>query len=99
MDIVPYGGWQRCARIANGRLEMIVTLEVGPRIIRFGQIGGPNEFVGALADMGKTGGADYRSYGAHRLWIAPEEVRIVVAPDNKLVEYLRERADHVFARP
>lgn len=96
MEIVPYGGWNRCARIASGDLEMIVTLEVGPRIIRFGQIGGPNEFVEYTKDMGTTGGDEYRSYGGHRLWIAPEEDPKTMAPDNTPVEYHVEGGWHVF---
>lgn len=99
MEIVPYGGWQRCARIVNGDLEMIVTLEVGPRIIRFGQIGGPNEFVEYAKDMGKTGGDEYHSYGGHRLWIAPEEHPKTVTPDNNPVEAREEDGWHVFTAP
>lgn len=87
MEIVAYGGWDRCARIVNARVEMLVTLEVGPRIIRFGEIGGPNEFVEYPDEMGKTGGDDYRSYGGHRLWIAPEERPKTYEPDNGAVEY------------
>lgn len=99
MEIVPYGGWERCARIANGNLEMIVTLEVGPRIIRFGEVGGPNELVEYAKDMGKTGGDDYRSYGGHRLWIAPEEHPKTVHPDNNAVDYDEEEGWHIFTAP
>jgi hypothetical protein len=99
MDIVAYGGWNRCARIATGDLEMIVTLEVGPRIIRFGQTGGPNEFVEYGDDMGKTGGDEYRSYGGHRLWIAPEEHPKTMFADNAPVEYKMDGDWHVFTAP
>ncbi len=61
MELVAYGGWNRCARIVAGNTEAIVTLEVGPRIIRYGLIGGPNELVEYSKDMGKTGGDEYRS--------------------------------------
>jgi hypothetical protein len=99
MEIVPYGGWERCARIVSGELEMIVTLEVGPRIIRFGRIGGPNEFVEYPGEMGRTGGDEYRSYGGHRLWIAPEEHPKTMAPDNAPVEYEMDGDWHVFTAP
>src|SRR5579862_2073808 len=99
MEIVPYGGWKRCARLVSGELEMIVTLEVGPRVIRFGQIGGPNEFVEYPGDMGKTGGNEYRSYGGHRLWIAPEEMPKTYYPDNASVEYEMEGEWHIFTSP
>src|ERR1044072_528657 len=96
MEIVPYGGWERCARIVSGKFEMIVTLEVGPRIIRFGEIGGPNEFVEYAKDMGKTGGDQYRSYGGHRLFFAPEEVPKTYYPDNGPVEYAMDGEAHMF---
>lgn len=99
MEIVPYAGWERNARIVAGNLQMIVTLDVGPRIIRFGQVGGPNEFVEYAKDLGRTGGDDYRSYGGHRLWIAPEERPKTYTPDNRPVEYARESDWHVFTPP
>jgi hypothetical protein len=86
MEIVPYGGWNRCARIVAGNTEALVTLEVGPRVIRYGQIQGPNELVEYPKDMGKIGGDEYRSYGGHRLWIAPEESPKTLHPDNEPVE-------------
>ncbi|HWA82395.1 MAG TPA: hypothetical protein VG820_03105 [Fimbriimonadaceae bacterium] len=99
MEIVPYGGWNRCARLVSGNLEMLVTLEVGPRIIRFGEVGGPNEFVECPEDMGKAGGDEYRSYGGHRLWIAPEEKPKTYAPDNHPVDYRVEDGWHIFTAP
>lgn len=82
MEIMAYGGWDRCARFVAGELELIVTLEVGPRIIQFGRIGGPNELVEYAKDMGSTGGSEYRSYGGHRLWVAPEDPILTYEPDN-----------------
>lgn len=82
MEIVAYGGWERCARLVSGDLELLVTLDVGPRIIRFGFVGGPNELVEYEKDMGRTGGDEYRSYGGHRLWIAPEDEKLTYEPDN-----------------
>ena len=99
MEIVPYGGWNSCARIQAGGIEALVTLEVGPRIIRYGLIGGPNELVEYAKDMGKTGGDEYRSYGGHRLWIAPEEDPKTLHADNALVEAKEEGGWHVFTAP
>jgi hypothetical protein len=99
MELVPYGGWNRCARIVAGNSEAIVTLEVGPRIIRYGLIDGPNELVEYSKDMGKTGGDEYRSYGGHRLWIAPEEDPKTMHPDNEPVEFREEGGWHVYTSP
>ena len=87
MKIVEYGGWKQCARLTDGRIELIATLEVGPRIIRFGFDGGPNEFVEFAEDMGKTGGSEYRSYGGHRLWVSPEVAGRTDLPDNSPVRH------------
>jgi hypothetical protein len=79
---VPYGGWQTCWRLANETVELIVTGEVGPRIIRFGYVGGVNEFAEYRDQLGKTGGEAWRIYGGHRLWHAPEVDPRTYAPDN-----------------
>lgn len=99
MEIVSYGGWNRCARIVAGNTEAIITLEVGPRIIRYGLIGGPNELVEYDKDMGSTGGDEYKSYGGHRLWIAPEEDPKTMHPDNNPVEHREEDGWEVFTAP
>jgi len=39
-----YKGWPNCYRITNGTVELIVTGDVGPRIIRYAFTGGPNLF-------------------------------------------------------
>jgi hypothetical protein len=83
---VPYGGWRDCRRISDGTVELVVTAEVGPRIIRFGFIGEENEFHERTAHMGKTGGEKWRLYGGHRLWHAPEADPRTVAPDNSPLE-------------
>jgi hypothetical protein len=45
VDLVSYGGWKKNLRLANQDIELIVTAEVGPRIIRLGFIGRPSEFM------------------------------------------------------
>ena len=77
-----YGGWPNCVRLSNAQVELIATTDVGPRIIRFGFIGGSNVLKEIPSHAGKTGGDVWRSYGGHRLWRAPEDVRYTYAPDN-----------------
>lgn len=99
MDLVPFGGWQRNAHIVCNDIEMIVTLEVGPRVIFLGFRGGPNMFAVHEADAGQTSGEEFRSYGGHRLWIAPEEHLRTLRPDNEPVEYTQDAEFHVFTAP
>lgn len=87
---IPYSGWSRCLRMTNGTIDLIATTEVGPRIIRFGFNDGPNEFVEYPDQMGKTGGDAYRSYGGHRLWVAPETNGWTNHADNGSVTVLEQ---------
>ncbi|CAN5655047.1 hypothetical protein BH11ARM2_BH11ARM2_30040 [soil metagenome] len=96
MEIVPFLGRERNARIVSGDAEMIVTLDVGPRILFFGPAEGANLLYTIPEDEGRQGGDDYRFYGGHRLWIAPEEKARTMQPDNASVDYRVEAATHVF---
>ncbi|MGD8453239.1 MAG: hypothetical protein PVJ57_15585 [Phycisphaerae bacterium] len=86
MERVSCHGWENCCRLSNGLVEAVVTGDVGPRIIRFGRVGGDNEFKVFDNQAGHTGDGIWRAYGGHRLWHAPEHpVRTYVA-DNAPVE-------------
>ncbi|MFH1022243.1 MAG: hypothetical protein V1809_02520 [Planctomycetota bacterium] len=78
-------GWNNCLGVSNGTIELVVTLDVGPRIIRFGFAGGTNLFRVYPEMMGKTGGREWRIYGGHRLWVAPELPSLTYFPDNRPV--------------
>jgi hypothetical protein len=57
-----YKGWQHCLYVSNGVVKLIITLDVGPRIIRFGFVGGDNQFCEFRDQLGKTGGNEWRIY-------------------------------------
>ncbi|MGW8249537.1 MAG: hypothetical protein ACWGO1_02755 [Anaerolineales bacterium] len=63
-----------------------MTADVGPRIIRFGFTEQANEFKEFDSEVGETGGNEWRSYGGHRLWHAPEAIPRTYSPDNSPVE-------------
>jgi hypothetical protein len=77
-----YRGWPNCYRISNGDVDLIVTTDVGPRVIRYGFSGGPNLFKEFDEQMGKTGEAAWQARGGHRIWIAPEDPVLSYALDN-----------------
>ncbi len=81
-----WGGWSGCVSIDNGLINLIVTTDVGPRILHFGRDGGENQLAVIDADQGQTGGDEYRFYGGHRLWHAPESIERTYVPDNQPVE-------------
>lgn len=71
-----------CYRLANGVLELIITGDVGPRIIRFGFIGEHNEFYQADPLAIPADRSAWQLYGGHRLWHAPEAAGRTTVPDN-----------------
>jgi hypothetical protein len=90
MRRVAFGGWANCYRLAKDDLELIITGDVGPRIIRLGFVGQENEFAEFAEDMGQTGGAEWRLYGGHRFWHAPEDKARTYFPDNEPVTITEE---------
>jgi len=96
---VAYRGWKNCCRISNGKTELIVTTDVGPRVIRFGFVGGQNLFKEYPEFLGKRGGKKWVNYGGHRLWHAPEDEKRTYCPDNSPVA-VEQRAGTVrFIQP
>ena len=86
VEKIPYAGWPNCYRLSNGEVELIVTSDVGPRIIRYGFEGGQNFFVELEEDLGKTGGDNWRLYGGSRLWVGPEDPVYSYGADNDPVQ-------------
>ncbi len=96
-ETIPYAGWDQCIRIHNDTVELVVTTQVGPRIIRYGFIDAPNEFVEYPDQVGQAGGDVYRSYGGHRLWAAPEVKGWTNHPDNEPVDVSNDGREVVFS--
>src|ERR1700739_2346352 len=92
-----YKGWKNCYRVSNGEIELIVTGDVGPRIIRFGFSGGQNLFKEFAEQMGKSGEEKFQLRGGDRVWKAPEDAVATWAPDNVTVE-IKVLADGLIAR-
>src|ERR1039458_8820582 len=82
IDKIDYRGWANSWRMSNGEVEVVVTGDVGPRVMRYGFAGGQNFFKEFAGQMGKTGEATWQPRGGHRVWIAPEDVVKSYAPDN-----------------
>jgi hypothetical protein len=77
-----YKGWKNCYRVTNGEIEAVVTADVGPRVIRFGFVGGQNLFKEFAEQLGKSGEKDFQLRGGSRVWKAPEDPVATWAPDN-----------------
>lgn len=87
MEKISYLGLPNCYRLTNGEIELVVTTDVGPRIIFYGFAGGFNILGEHPAERVQTELGEFRPYGGHRLWLAPENMPDSYAPDNEPVEF------------
>lgn len=104
--ICHYGGFGRCLRIENGDCEIVVTLSIGPRIIRYAKKGGKNFFFedkkcllrqsGPAFDKFYGKDAYWRIWGGHRIWFSPESMPESYYPDNTRVKWAREGNTYIF---
>ena len=91
MEMVKFNGWKNNVRLSNKEVELIVTKDVGPRVIRFGFIGERNVFAEYKDQQGKAREKEWKIRGGHRLWIAPEEQPKTYELDNGTVEIERTK--------
>jgi len=67
-----YCGWKDSYWLTNGEVELAAPSEIGPRILRYGFVGGQNVFHNFAHAMGGSGEPQWQNRGGHRLWVAPE---------------------------
>jgi hypothetical protein len=92
---VQYLGKPNNIRVSNDTVELILTTDYGPRIMRYAFTGsGPEGNVFGTLPTDKptlhTAYGDWYIYGGHRLWHAPEENPRTYAPDNDPIQYTIE---------
>ncbi len=87
MEIVEYKGWKNNLRLANADTELIVTLDVGPRVMCYRPAGGDNVLKEFTDQLGKCGEAEWQMRGGHRLWAGPEDLTRTYALDNRPIEH------------
>lgn len=86
IEQVNFLGHAKSWRLSNGTVDLVVPTEIGPRILRYGFAGAEN-MLGEYPDLQTaTAMGDWRPWGGHRLWVAPEEMPQSYAPDNSAVE-------------
>ncbi len=89
-----YKQFGTCCRITNGKYELLVTTDLGPRVIFYGKVGGENIMYediedlinkdGEFFDKNLPGKGAWHIYGGHRLWKSPEYMDTYY-PDNEKV--------------
>ncbi|SDU27254.1 hypothetical protein SAMN05444156_2987 [Verrucomicrobium sp. GAS474] len=83
---IEFKGWKRNLRLNDGIAELVITLDVGPRILHAAPIGGKNLFCEFPDQIGRAGEEEWKIRGGHRFWTAPENEESYT-PDNVPVDY------------
>lgn len=88
---IEFENYGKCLKVSNGIIEIIVTVDIGPRVLRLGFCGGENFFFEDIdrkvvnsdpsieAVFGK--GSKWYIYGGHRMWLSPEDMPLSYYPD------------------
>ncbi len=74
--------WGRCIALRNELVELVIPLEIGPRVIRYGFRDGKNQFAEFPAQKADPDLGKWHSFGGHRLWHGPEDIVRTYLPDN-----------------
>lgn len=96
-EIKDYLNYGRVLSITNGIIEAFITIDVGPRIIRFGYVGGQNIMCDNRDVMAPKDDKEFHDFfgqgkkweilGGHRIWTSPESYPHSYYPDLDPVKY------------
>ncbi len=96
VSTVDYLRFGKCVRIANDDAEVLVTVDVGPRIISYRRMSGENLLFNDLEGknivtkpsiMETFGKPVFELWGGHRMWATPEHMPLSYYPDNEPVAW------------
>lgn len=101
-----YKNYGKCLSISNGAMELYVTIDLGPRIIKCNLAGRENlmfedierqktQDVSSVFGEGKT----WNIYGGHRMWLSPEKFPETYYPDCDKVVYSVNPSGATFEAP
>jgi hypothetical protein len=86
VEKVAWNNLPNCLKIANAEAEIVVTTDVGPRIVRYALAGGDNILGGS---PGRLDQPDvWQLWAGHRIWIGPEDRVRSYGPDNGPISHL-----------
>lgn len=97
---IAYHGWENAYELQNGVLRLIVTADVGPRILHFAHYDSENTLHIVKDDLTSAiQETHFRLYGGHRLWRAPEDPSVTYFPDNRPVDVEVTPTEVTFSAP
>lgn len=93
---INYKTFGKCIQITNGEVEIALSIDRGPRVIKFQFAGGKNVLNNDETNENLTEdpsffehyyeGANWNNFGGHRLWVSPEKLPDTYFPDIHPVE-------------
>lgn len=96
-EIKDYLNYGKVLSVSNGIIEAYITVDVGPRIIRFGYVGGQNIMCDNRDVMAPKDDKEFHDFfgqgkkweilGGHRIWTSPESYPHSYYPDLDPVKY------------
>ncbi|WEK53476.1 MAG: hypothetical protein P0Y55_12900 [Candidatus Cohnella colombiensis] len=107
IEVIQHPRWGKCVSLSDGQVELMATLDFGPRIIHLSTTKGKNLFFedvdDTLYESGESfdpvGGDQWHIYGGHRLWTSPERIPRTTYPDNEPVEWAQVGERGIVLRP
>jgi hypothetical protein len=105
-EVIRHERWGQCVSIRNGSIELLATLDFGPRIIHLSSACGANlffedennEMVQSSEAFAPVGGGSWNIYGGHRLWTSPERIPRTTYPDNESVQWEKVGENRIVLR-
>ena len=94
IETTPFHGWNHTLKISNDSVELIVTTDVGPRIMSYKTNSGSNVLKIFEDQLGSANEKEFRIRGGHRFWLAPEEEVLSYHADNMPANYRRDEFSH-----
>lgn len=84
VQTVEYEGWKDCLELSNDAVRLVLSTQFGPRILSYRRHGGPELLGLSESERGQLAApGEWRLYGGHRLWHAPEARPRSYSPDNQ----------------
>jgi len=94
VSITPYSdaNWGNCVKMANGIIELLVTVDFGLRVIHLSRVGKENMLYqdlsrSTLGEKHKEYDDHLKLYGGHRQWVSPEVMPRCYYPDSYPVKW------------
>ena len=105
LNEINYNGFGKCVELTNGIVRVVITVDVGPRIVCYSFVNGENIFwenperTYSEDSVTQTYGSPWYIYGGHRLWTSPEAAPRTYYADNDPVEYEKIPGGARFIQP